>query len=159
MHTVYFLLGSNIGDSKTALQLAEKHIEAAMGPIKKRSAFYRTAAWGNTDQPDFLNRVIIIETALTAGETLKIILKTEEQMGRTRSYKNAPRMIDIDILFFDDEIINTKDLAVPHPEIQNRRFVLEPLNEISPSFLHPLLRKTSAEMLAACGDRLNVQKI
>ena len=159
MHTAYLLLGSNIGDSKAALQLAEKHIEAAVGLIKKRSAFYRTAAWGNRDQPDFLNRVIIIETALTAGETLKKILKTEEQMGRTRSYKNAPRLIDIDILFFNNEIISTKDLAVPHPEIQNRRFVLEPLNEISPAFLHPVLHQTPAEMLAACGDRLNVQKI
>ena len=159
MHTAYLLLGSNIGNSKAALQLAEKHIEEVMGCINKRSAFYRTAAWGNREQPDFLNRVIIIETTLTAGEILEKILKTEEQMGRTRSYKNAPRLIDIDILFFDDQIISTKDLAVPHPEIQNRRFVLEPLNEISPAFLHPVLHQTSAEMLAACGDRLNVQKI
>ena len=159
MHTAYLLLGSNIGDSKAALQLAEKNVEETLGPIKNRSAFYRTAAWGNTDQPDFLNRIISIETAFTAMETLEKILETEETMGRTRSYKNAPRLIDIDILFFDDEVIHTKELTVPHPEIQNRRFVLEPLNEIAPTFIHPVLHKTTAEMLAACGDHLNVQKI
>ena len=159
MHIVYLLLGSNIGDSNAALQRAEKNIEETVGHIKKRSSVYRTAAWGNSDQPDFLNRVIIIETCFTAWETLEKILETENRMGRTRTFKNEPRLIDIDILFFDDEIINTKDLSVPHPEIQNRRFVLEPLNEIAPSFLHPILKKTSAEMLTECGDHLNVQKI
>ena len=80
-------------------------------------------------------------------------------MGRIRSKKNAPRIIDIDILFFNDEIIRTPDLVVPHPEIQNRRFVLVPLNEVSPYFIHPILQKTPTELLNECADKLNVQKI
>jgi 2-amino-4-hydroxy-6-hydroxymethyldihydropteridine diphosphokinase len=158
MNTVYFLLGSNIGNSEEQLRLATIIIEKQIGKIIARSAIYQTAAWGKTDQPDFLNQVIIVETILWAEESLSAILTIEEKMGRVRTEKNAPRIIDIDILFFNDAIIQEKELTVPHPEIQNRLFALIPLNELSPNYIHPLLNKTVHELLADCKDVLNVKK-
>ena len=159
MNTVYLLLGSNLGNSKEQLLLATKFIEEAIGELKKSSSFYSTAAWGNTDQPDFLNQIIEIETTLTPLPLLKEILLIEKKMGRVRTVKNAARIIDIDILFFNNEIIKKKNLTIPHPEIQNRRFVLIPLAEIAVSLVHPQLKKTAKELLNICPDTLNVQKI
>ena len=159
MNTVYLLLGSNIGDSESNLSLAEKHIQSAVGTIEERSSLYRTAAWGDHDQPDFLNRVVIVKTSHPAEKVLQLILAAEKEMGRARTVKNAARIIDIDILFFNDAVIQTKDLTVPHREIQNRRFVLTPLTEVSPSFIHPVLHKKMRQLLTECGDALNVQKI
>ncbi len=104
MNNTYLLLGSNMGNSQQQLQVATKHIEESIGKITHRSSLYSTAAWGNPDQPDFLNQVIIVETTLTAEETLEEILHIEKTMGRIRTVKNAPRMIDIDILFFNREV-------------------------------------------------------
>ena len=123
-----------------------------------QSGLYSTAAWGNTSQPDFLNQVIEVATSLDAAETLQTILAIEKIMGRTRTVKNAPRVIDIDILFFNNEIITQSDLTIPHPEIQNRRFVLTPLYEIAPQMIHPLLNKTIHELLLQCPDQLAVKK-
>jgi len=159
MNTVYLLLGSNIGKSRAHLNNAALAIEHSVGKVLASSSFYKTAAWGLTDQPDFLNQILIAETKLTPQETLQTILKIEEDLGRIRTIKNAARIIDIDILFFNKEIINTKSLIVPHPEIPNRRFVLEPLAELSPNFFHPVLQKTIAQLLTECTDELNVQKI
>ncbi len=158
MNRTYLLLGSNIGNSLKQLSLAIKHIEKKIGKISRQSALYATAAWGNTNQPDFLNKVVVVETTYTVAETLHNILAIEKMMGRVRTIKNAPRIIDIDILFFNKEIIAQKDLVVPHPEIQNRRFVLIPLNELSPRFLHPVLKRSIHQLLLACPDHLNVKK-
>ncbi|HTB53537.1 MAG TPA: 2-amino-4-hydroxy-6-hydroxymethyldihydropteridine diphosphokinase [Ferruginibacter sp.] len=158
MNKIYFLLGSNMGNSKQQLDLAVTNIENEAGKVAGRSSIYQTAAWGKTDQPDFLNQVIIVATPLTAEKTLATILAIEEKMGRVRTEKNAPRIIDIDILFFNEERILQKDLIVPHPEIQNRRFVLIPLNEVSPDFIHPVFNKPIHELLEACTDELNVKK-
>ena len=159
MNTVYFLLGSNLGNSKEQLLLAIKNIEKYIGPIIKLSSLYSTAAWGNNKQPDFLNQVIIVQTLLAPQIVLNEILAIEEKMGRVRTVKNAARIIDIDILFFNSEIIKVKDLVIPHPEIQNRRFVLIPLVEIADLILHPILKKNAQELLNICTDNLNVQKI
>ena len=159
MNTVYFLLGSNLGNSKEQLVLAIKNIEKYIGPIIKLSSLYSTAAWGNNKQPDFLNQVIIVQTLLAPQIVLNEILAIEEKMGRVRTVKNAARIIDIDILFFNSEIIKEKDLVIPHPEIQNRRFVLIPLVEIAGLILHPILKKNAQELLNICTDNLNVQKI
>lgn len=159
MNKVYLLLGSNLGNSMGTLNLATIAIEQNAGKVLNASSFYKTAAWGNEDQPDFLNKILIIETKYTAAETLQIILKIETELGRIRTIKNAARIIDIDILFFNEEIINTQNLIVPHPEIANRRFVLQPLTEVSPDFIHPVLQKNMLQLLAACPDLLNVQKI
>lgn len=158
MNKAYLLLGSNMGNSKEQLLLAQKKIKKNIGKIIRLSSLYQTAAWGNTNQPDFLNQVIIIETSLSAQETIKTILSIEKEMGRIRTIKNAPRVIDIDILFYNKDIINDKDLRVPHPEIQNRNFVLSPLNELSPNMKHPVLNKTIHYLLTICPDKLNVKK-
>jgi 2-amino-4-hydroxy-6-hydroxymethyldihydropteridine diphosphokinase len=159
MNTIYLLLGSNMGNSREQLLIAQKNISAHIGNITASSSLYSTAAWGNTDQPDFLNQVLLVETNLTASKLLQSVLDIEKQMGRIRTIKNAPRIIDIDILFFNNEIVTLKKLTVPHPEIQNRRFVLTPLAELSPNFMHPILKKTIQQLLIACKDTLNVQKI
>lgn len=159
MNRGYLLLGSNMGNSRQQLTIAIKHISKKVGQPVRQSGLYQTAAWGLTDQPDFLNQVIIVNTKLTAVELLKAILSIEEKMGRIRTVKNAPRIIDIDILFFNKEIISQPDLAVPHPEIQNRRFVLTPLNELSPAFIHPVLLKNVHSLLEICKDKLNVKKV
>jgi 2-amino-4-hydroxy-6-hydroxymethyldihydropteridine diphosphokinase len=159
MNTIYLLLGSNMGNSNEQLLFAQKNIEDCIGKITLSSSLYSTAAWGNTNQPNFLNQVLIVETTLTAAKLLKVVLHIEKKMGRIRTIKNAPRIIDIDILFFNNDIIKTKNLAVPHPEIQNRRFVLTPLAELTPNFIHPVLKKTIQQLLIECKDKLNVQKI
>ena len=158
MNKTYILLGSNLGNSRQQLVKAIKYIDRQIGTITRKSYLYRTAAWGNTDQPDFLNQVIITETKLPAAEIMRVILLIEKKMGRTRTIKNAPRIIDIDILFFNKEIIQQKNLTIPHTEIQNRRFVLIPLNELSPNYKHPALNKTIHQLLNICTDQLNVKK-
>src|SRR5438094_2896434 len=112
MNKIYLLLGSNIGDSRQQLAIALKHVEKSIGQILRYSHIYQTAAWGKTDQADFLNQVIVVETNLTAGQTMHSILAIEKYMGRIRSEKNAPRMIDIDILFFNKEIIWQNNLSI-----------------------------------------------
>ena len=148
-----------MGNSTELLSNAIEQIENKIGPLLLQSNLYATAAWGNTSQPDFLNQVIEVNTQLDATETLKEILSIEKNMGRIRTIKNAPRIIDIDILFFNNEIINRSDLIVPHPEIQNRRFVLIPVNEIAPQMIHPVLNKTIEQLLLQCPDHLAVKKI
>lgn len=158
MNTLYILLGSNMGNSKQQLQKAITHIEKKIGPVSRVSSLYSTAAWGNTQQPDFLNQVIIATTTLNAAETMHTILDIEKQMGRIRTIKNAPRIIDIDILFFNKEIIHTKILQVPHPRLQERNFVLVPLNELSPNLKHPVLKKSIHQLLKVSPDTLTVKK-
>jgi 2-amino-4-hydroxy-6-hydroxymethyldihydropteridine diphosphokinase len=158
MNNTYLLLGSNIGNSKATLAKAIAQIKKQVGTVSRQSNLYSTAAWGNTQQPDFLNQVIVVKTALTALQTIKTILSIEEKLGRIRTIKNAPRIIDIDILFFNKEIIDLPQLAVPHPQIQNRRFVLVPLNQLSPNLKHPLIKKTVHQLLIHCPDKLNVKK-
>ena len=158
MNKTYLLLGSNMGNNKALLSSAAVQIVKKIGSITRKSSLYSTAAWGNTRQPDFLNQVIIVETELTAMQTMQNILNIEKKMGRVRTVKNAPRIIDIDILFFNKEIIVNKDLAVPHPQIQNRRFALVPLNQLSPNLSHPVLKKSIHQLLIHCHDKLNVKK-
>lgn len=158
MNTTYLLLGSNMGNSHQQLSIAIKIITEQVGTVTRQSSLYTTEAWGNTSQPHFLNQVIIVSTELTALQTMNVVLSIEKKMGRERTTKNAPRIIDIDILFFNKEIIVGKILTVPHPEIENRRFVLIPLNELSPSFRHPINKKTIHQLLADCTDTLDVKK-
>lgn len=158
MNKTYLLLGSNMGNSKAMLSKAINNIEKQIGCVTRQSDLYATAAWGNTSQPDFLNQVIIVKTELSALQTMQSILQIEKKMGRIRTVKNAPRIIDIDILFFNKEITDQKQLIIPHPQIQNRRFVLVPLNQLSPNFLHPLLNQSVHQLLIHCPDKLNVKK-
>lgn len=159
MNSTYLLLGSNMGNSPEQLQKAKNFVEQKVGNIAKSSGLYQTAAWGYTNQPDFLNQVILVQTAFGAAETLHLILNIEQDMGRIRTVKNAPRIIDIDILFFNHEVISSDILKVPHPEIPNRRFVLIPLNELSPNFIHPVFYKSISRLLSECVDTLDVKKV
>ena len=147
-----------MGDSEQMLAVATSMIEKNIGKLVKSSSIYRTAAWGKENQPDFLNQIIIVSSSLSSSTVLKEIFAIEKEMGRVRTTKNAARVIDIDILYFNDEIILSANLTVPHPQLQNRKFVLVPLAEISPDFQHPLLKKSSLELLIICSDKLNVQK-
>ena len=156
---VFISLGGNLGNTLEIFKNSYLEIEKKIGRITAFSKIYQTAAWGKTDQPDFLNQVIEVATSLDATETLQRILSIEKSMGRIRTEKNAPRVIDIDILFFNNEIITRSDLTVPHPEIQNRRFVLTPLYEIAPQMIHPLLNKSIEQLLLMCPDPLAVKKI
>lgn len=159
MNKLYLLLGSNMGNSHQQLIKAQKHLFKRLGAIERRSKLYQTEAWGNTDQPHFLNQLIILHTKLDAATCMEYILDIEHAMGRLRTEKNAPRIIDIDILYFNKDIIKLNNLVVPHPAIQDRRFVLIPLNELSPNFIHPVLGKTNHRLLLECRDRLDVKKI
>lgn len=158
MNKTYLLLGSNMGNSRQQLSKAKSFIKKEIGKILRQSDLYTTAAWGNTNQPDFLNQVIMVETTLDALQTMQAILTIEKKMGRIRAEKNAPRIIDIDILFFNKEIIDQAGLNIPHPQIQNRRFVLVPLNQLSPNFKHPVFKKTVHQLFIHCPDKLNVKK-
>jgi len=158
LNTAYLLLGSNLKNPEQQLSSARNLIAAEIGEIIDTSSLYATAAWGNTNQPDFLNQVIVINTDFSAETLMETILKTEENMGRIRTQKNAPREIDIDILFFNNDIIQLSELIIPHPLLQERKFVLIPLNEIAPHFKHPILLKTTQELLEMCTDSLDVQK-
>lgn len=158
MNKTYLLLGSNMGNSPQQLLEAIKQLKKNIGRVTQQSKLYTTAAWGNTNQPDFLNQVIVVETGLTPIQTMQAILIIEKKMGRLRSVKNAPRIIDIDILFFNKEVMNEKILTLPHPEIPNRRFVLIPMNELAPNFHHPVLKKTIHQLLLKCPDLLYVKK-
>ncbi|MEO7523317.1 MAG: 2-amino-4-hydroxy-6-hydroxymethyldihydropteridine diphosphokinase [Ferruginibacter sp.] len=159
MNKTYLLLGSNLGNSRHQLTTARNHIQKYVGTILKQSALYNTAAWGLRDQPDFINQVVVVETSLAALGCLHEILAIEKKMGRIRTLKNAPRVIDIDILFFNRLIMHTQMLTIPHPFIQERRFVLVPLNELSPRFIHPVFNKTVSWLLKQCPDELDVKKI
>jgi 2-amino-4-hydroxy-6-hydroxymethyldihydropteridine diphosphokinase len=155
----YLLIGGNEGDRIAYLTGAREHIEKNAGPILQLSGIYETAAWGKTDQADFLNQVLAIRTQLDAHALMTVLLEIEEKMGRRRAGKYGPRIIDIDILFFNEQVIQEPQLTIPHPEIPNRRFVLAPMAEIAPSFIHPVLGKTILDLLAVCPDKLNVKKI
>ena len=159
MNKAYLLTGGNEGDRYLNMQQARTNIELICGQPLQVSSLYETAPWGKPDQADFLNQVLLIETKWSPRELLKAILQIEEKGGRIRTVKNAPRTIDIDILFYDRLIIEEPGLSIPHPRIADRRFVLEPLDEISPGFEHPVLHKTIHQLLLECTDELAVKKI
>jgi 2-amino-4-hydroxy-6-hydroxymethyldihydropteridine diphosphokinase len=156
MNKAYLLIGGNMGDRVQNLGRAAQLL-SGLGIVKALSGLYETEAWGKTDQPAFLNQAVLLETPLTARELLQAVLGIEEKLGRKRELKYGPRIIDIDILFYNLHIIDEPGLSIPHPEIQNRRFALEPMNEIAGEFKHPILKKSIATLLKDCPDKLDVK--
>ena len=159
MRTAHLLIGGNLGNRKENLSKAVSLINEQCGPLTGSSSIYETEAWGKTDQPAFLNQALEISTSLNARQLMRKVLKIEEEMGRVRKEKLGPRIIDIDILLFENEIHDLRFLKIPHPEMQNRRFVLVPLAEIDSTLQHPVLKKSIAELLEECPDNLEVKKI
>jgi 2-amino-4-hydroxy-6-hydroxymethyldihydropteridine diphosphokinase len=158
MNRAFLLTGGNLGDRMKNMSLCSSLVEKACGKILRKSSIYETAAWGKTDQPDYLNQVLLVDTHLPPEELLAVLLSVEKDMGRYRGEKYGPRIIDIDILLYNDEVINESMLNIPHPRMQERRFVLEPMNEIAPGMVHPLLHKTMSQLLKECSDPLAVNK-
>ncbi len=159
MNRSYLLLGSNLNNPGKQLSIARNLIKKELGNILRQSAIYSTAAWGNRNQPDFQNQVLVIETKLSPLETMQTLLSIESKMGRIRHKKNDPRIIDLDILFFNKCIMQDIQLTLPHPHIAARRFVLVPLNELSPNLIHPVHHKTIHQLLRVCEDTLPVNKM
>jgi 2-amino-4-hydroxy-6-hydroxymethyldihydropteridine diphosphokinase len=157
---VYLLLGGNLGDKKKLLISAIGRIQDEIGELTAKSSWYETAAWGNEDQPTFLNIALAVRTVLAPLAVLEKALQIEEELGRVRMERWGARLIDIDILLYGNHVIADGDrLQVPHPRMQERRFVLAPLAEIAGSQVHPVSKITIAEMLAELHDNLTVLKI
>ena len=159
MNISFLLIGGNDGDRKANLAKALGNVEESGCRILRRSSLYETAPWGKANQNDFLNQAVQIQSSLDAPSLMDELLKIEEKMGRKRLEKYGSRIIDIDILFFNDAIIDSPRLIIPHPEIQNRRFVLAPMEEIAADLVHPVLRKSIRDLLAICPDKLEVKKL
>jgi 2-amino-4-hydroxy-6-hydroxymethyldihydropteridine diphosphokinase len=158
VETIYLLLGSNEGNRQEKLEQAKLMI-AQIGAITGTSSIYKTKAWGNAFQDDFLNQAVEIQSDLNPQQLLKEIKQIEFNLGRVTREKWGPRIIDIDILFFGSLSIQTEDLAIPHPHMRDRRFALTPLAELAPRFMHPLHHQSIKELLAKCTDTLAVEKL
>ncbi|HEY4656511.1 MAG TPA: 2-amino-4-hydroxy-6-hydroxymethyldihydropteridine diphosphokinase [Cyclobacteriaceae bacterium] len=156
---IFLLLGSNIGEPAANLNFAHREIGVRIGRIEKASSVYQTAPWGITNQPDFLNQVVMTDTAKDPYRVLDCITGIERTMGRERTQKWGARIIDIDILLYDQLIVHDAVLDIPHPGIPFRRFTLVPLAEIAPDVVHPELQKSIAALLSECEDPSDVKKI
>jgi 2-amino-4-hydroxy-6-hydroxymethyldihydropteridine diphosphokinase len=156
MAEAYLLLGSNLGDREQFLLSARHAISSRIGTVLAASALYETAAWGKTDQSAFLNQVLLVQTGLHPSRLLAEIHGIERDLGRERKEKWAARVVDIDILFYGNQILSLPDLTIPHPELHRRRFTLVPLAELDPDLLHPVLGLTVLKLLERCPDSLEV---
>lgn len=156
---VFIAIGSNLGDRAENLKKAIREIELKLGAMIKQSSVYETKPWGKTNQPDFFNQVVLVHSNKSPEECLRILSNIEKQMGRKREEKWGTRIIDLDLLYVNGSIIQTEKLLLPHPGIAQRRFVLVPLVEIAPDFLHPLLQKNQWQLLNECPDLLEVKSL
>jgi 2-amino-4-hydroxy-6-hydroxymethyldihydropteridine diphosphokinase len=160
MNKVFFGLGTNLGNRKTNLRKAIEMIGEHIGKVLKSSSIYETAPWGFDSEDDFLNMVVLVETTLTPLELMKKIVTIESMLGRERNQdRYSSRIIDIDILLYDDLILNENGLKIPHPLMHERRFVLVPLNELAPELIHPVKGKSIRVLLEECRDRSEINKL
>ena len=146
---VYLGLGTNLGDKEQNLRMSIKKIEEGIGNVVSLSAFYATAPWGFSSENSFLNAAVCVETTLLPLQVLEETQRIERELGRTEKSVNglyADRLIDIDLLLYDDRVMDAEGLILPHPLMTERRFVMEPLSEIAPDVVHPVLHKTMKEL-------------
>ncbi|MCU0416731.1 MAG: 2-amino-4-hydroxy-6-hydroxymethyldihydropteridine diphosphokinase [Cytophagaceae bacterium] len=158
MPQVFLSLGSNLGDRLSFLEQAIHALQETV-TLQKLSSVYETQAWGKTDEPAYYNQIIQISTSLSAKELLVFCQSIETQLGRVRLERWSGRTIDIDIIYYSTDIICTPTLTVPHPSIEKRKFILIPLVELAPAFIHPVWNTTSLQLLEKCSDTLEVKKI
>lgn len=163
MNRVFISLGSNLGNRSANLQKSIDLIEEKAGKVSLTSSLYETEPWQMASQTkNFVNRVILIETSMGAEYLLDTLLDIERQLGRLRNSANTlyeSRIIDLDILFYNEELISTTKINIPHPLLHKRMFVLEPLAELQPNFIHPLFNKSIKTLLSECTDTTVVEKI
>lgn len=152
IQNIFLLLGSNVGDRHAHLTRARILVDQKAGPVLFHSEVYETAPWGMKDQGKFLNQALQIETDLSPMDLLQMLKSIEKEVGRTETERWGPRIIDIDILFYGDQVVNHPDLKVPHPFLEERRFALLPLAELNPDFVHPISHLTVQQMLDACPE-------
>ncbi len=157
-NTLYLLLGANLGDRTHTLAQAREQLVQRVGAALRASPIYETAAWGLTDQPAYLNQVLLLETPLLPEVVLVETQAIEQILGRVRAERWGARVIDIDLLFYNDLILNTPELTLPHPYLHLRRFTLQPLADIAPYLMHPVLKQTIRQLLYACPDESEVIK-
>lgn len=157
MPQVYLSLGTNLGERLDNLATARAMLSPDVR-VEKLSSVYETAPWGYSDQANFYNQVLLGKTMLTPLRLLNKLKRIEKMMGREQTFRYGPRVIDLDILFYESRIINTKRLQIPHPRLQERAFVLVPLVEIAPDFVHPQLGLTVQALLDQVGEG-GVQKL
>ncbi|MBK9924313.1 MAG: 2-amino-4-hydroxy-6-hydroxymethyldihydropteridine diphosphokinase [Anaerolineales bacterium] len=148
-HTVYLSLGSNLGNRSANLKEAISSLSPQM-EVKKKSSVYETPPWGYTEQEKFLNQVLMAKTYLDPEPLLKHLKRLEVALGRKATFRYGPRLIDIDIIFYDELVIETPSLTIPHPQLPERGFVLLPMMDIAPDLIHPVNKKSIREMMAAC---------
>jgi len=148
-HIVYLSLGTNLGNRAANLNLAISSLPPQM-TVKAKSKVYETPPWGYTEQDNFLNQVVKVTTYLEPAQLLKHIKRLEVAMGRKSSFRYGPRLIDIDILFYDDVVMETSSLTIPHPDLHERGFVLLPMMDIVPDFVHPVKKKSIRELVGFC---------
>jgi 2-amino-4-hydroxy-6-hydroxymethyldihydropteridine diphosphokinase len=156
-NTAYLLLGSNVGNRETYIRQAIHLLEEAGQVLLLQSACYETAAWGLESQPDFLNQVISLHPPLTPFQLLALLQQIEGLLERQRQQQYGPRTLDLDLLYYNDLVLDTPELVIPHPRLHLRRFTLVPLVEIAPYFRHPVLERTHLELLEACPDDKEVR--
>lgn len=158
MQRLYLLLGANLSDRQHTLVQAREQLIQRVGTVLQTSPIYETAAWGLTNQPAYLNQVLLLETARSPETVLAETQVIEQALGRVRAERWGARVIDIDLLFYNDLILNTPDLTLPHPYLHLRRFTLQPLADIVPNLVHPVLKQTIRQLLDACLDESQVIK-
>lgn len=160
MHNVFLGIGGNIGNKPSNFKKAEDLIQSRLGSIENKSSIYETPPWGFHSEEKFWNAIVVIQTKFRPDELLWHIHEVEDHFEKEENGERyRSREMDIDILYYDDLFIDTKLLIIPHPQIQNRKFVLVPLVEIAPDLKHPLLRLTSLQMLENCKDESVIKKI
>jgi 2-amino-4-hydroxy-6-hydroxymethyldihydropteridine diphosphokinase len=161
MNEAYLCLGGNLGNCVETFKKALKLLEKGGAFVTETSVVYSGPAWGMENAPDFYNQAVRIKTALDPQELMNLVLSTEQSLGRTRNNAGAyeSRSIDIDILFFNDLVLQEKNLEIPHPRLHLRRFVLEPLSEIAPNLIHPVLKKNITDLLELCPDKNSLQTV
>lgn len=160
MIKIYVLLGGNLGNKRQLFEQATRLLGERVGRVTRQSSIYETEPWGFESSDMFWNQVLEIATHLSAEDVLEQTQQTEIELGRIRKTNQYDsRIIDIDILFYGDQVISLENLSIPHPRMQDRKFVLVPLNEMAPEFIHPVFQKSIGQLLGECTDHLRVEKV